>query len=64
MDLPKGGMIGKTATTFRRLRKMNIPLYAANAGYFIVLSIFPMLVLIISILRYTDLDALDLLDLI
>ena len=64
MDLSKGGIIGKTAATLRQLRHMNIPLYAANAGYFIVLSIFPMLVLIISILRYTDLDALDLLDLI
>lgn len=64
MDFSRGGLIGKAAAAFQRLRRMNIPLYAANAGYFIVLSVFPMLVLIISALRYTDLDATDLLSLL
>lgn len=64
MEFPKGGLIGKISAFAAQLRKMNIPLYAANAGYFIVLSIFPMLVLIISTLRYTDLDATDLLNLL
>lgn len=36
---------------------MNIRLYAANAGFFVVLSVFPMLVLLLSLLRYTGLDA-------
>jgi len=61
MELPKGGMIGKTIAHIRRIQKMGIPGHAANAGYFIVVSVFPALVLILSILRYTDLDAGDLL---
>ena len=60
MELPKGGIIGKTAAHFRQIQKMNIPGHAANAGYFIMVSIFPALVLLLSILRYTDLDAEDL----
>ncbi len=48
----------------RRIRDMRISEHAANAGYFMVLSVFPALVLILSILRYTSLDARDLLDLL
>ena len=43
---------------------MRISEHAANAGYFMVLSVFPALVLILSILRYTSLDARDLLNLL
>lgn len=64
MELPKGGFIGKGAGLANRLQRMNIPDHAANAGYFIILSMFPLLVLIMSILRYTSLDAQDLMDLI
>lgn len=64
MEIPKGGLIGKSVAYLRRLQEMGIPGHAANAGYFIVLSVFPMLVLVLSILRYTDLDAGDLLDLL
>lgn len=60
MELPKGGLIGKVAALVRRLQEMRIPSHAANAGYFIVLSVFPALVLLLSILRYTPLDARDL----
>jgi len=48
---------------FQKLRRwltalagLNIPLYAANAGFFLVLSLFPALVLVLSLLRYTGLD--------
>lgn len=64
MDIPQGGLIGKAAGVIRRVQKMNIPSHAANAGYFIVVAVFPMLVLVLSILRYTDLDAADLMELI
>lgn len=64
MELPKGGLIGKTMTVVRRVQKMNIPIHAADAGYFIVLAVFPALVLILSVLRYTQLDAQDLMDLV
>ncbi|MBQ7817503.1 MAG: YihY/virulence factor BrkB family protein [Oscillospiraceae bacterium] len=60
MELPKGGIIGKTVAHVQKIQKMGIPGHAANAGYFIIVSIFPALVLILSILRYTDLDASDL----
>ena len=61
MEFPKGGLIGRVWHYARRVQKMNIGLHAANAGYFIVLSIFPALVLLLGLLRYTDLDAGDLL---
>jgi len=64
MGFPKGGLIGKTVSIVRRVQAMGIPGHAANAGYFIVLSVFPALVLVLSLLRYTPLDAGDLLDLL
>lgn len=54
----------KILDIFRYLSAMNIGLYAANAGYFLVLSIFPMLVLVISILRYTPFDVHNLISLL
>lgn len=60
-EYPKGGLIGKMLALWEQLRKMQIPTHAANAGYFIVLSVFPALVLLLSLLRYTSLDAVDLL---
>ena len=64
MDIPKGGAIGKLAALARRVQRMRIPGHAANAGYFIVVSVFPGLVLLLSILRYTRLDAGDLMQLL
>lgn len=64
MDIPQGGLIGRAAAAIRRVQKMNIPSHAANAGYFIVMAVFPMLVLILGVLRYTNMDAADLLELI
>ena len=64
MDIPKGGAIGKIVALARRVQRMRIPGHAANAGYFIVVSVFPGLVLLLSILRYTQLDAGDLMQLL
>lgn len=64
MEMPKGGLLGKGWELFRKIQAMQIGLHAANAGYFMVLSVFPMLVLVLSVLRYTRLDAGDLLNLI
>ncbi len=41
---------------------MQIPVYAANACYFLVLMIFPALLLILASLRYTSLSANDLIE--
>lgn len=35
------------------LARQKVSLYAANAGYFLVLSVFPMLVVLLAMLRYT-----------
>lgn len=64
MKEQKGGLIGKAMALITRVAEMDIPTSAANAGYFIVLSIFPALVLLLSLLRYTWLDAGDLLALL
>lgn len=44
--------------------ELNIPVYAANAGYFIILAIFPALILLMSLLRYTGLDPEYLLEIL
>lgn len=44
------------------LARMKIPMLAANTGYFIVLSVFPALLLLLSGLRYTGLSVDDLLE--
>lgn len=55
-EFPKGGLIGKTAHTIRGILALNIPLYAAGASFYVILSVFPALVLLLSLLRYTDLS--------
>ena len=42
------------------LLDMEIPVYAANACYFLAISIFPALLLVLASLRYTALSATDL----
>jgi len=64
MDFTGGGILGRTMALVRRVQQMEIPIHAANAGYFMVMSVFPGLVLILSILRYTELDAQDLMRLL
>lgn len=55
-EFPKGGLIGKTVHLWRRLRQLRIPLYAANASFFIVLAFFPGLLFLLGLLRYTPLE--------
>lgn len=61
-EYPKGGLIGRTVHLYRHVRSLDIPLHAANAGFFIVLSIFPALVLVLSLLRYTGLQVVSLVE--
>lgn len=53
---PKGGAVGKAVHLVQRISGLNVPLYAANAGFFMVLAVFPALVLILGLLRYTHLE--------
>lgn len=55
-DFPKGGLIGKTVHLWRWLKELRIPLYAANASFFIILALFPALLLLLGLLRYTPLE--------
>ena len=62
MEFPAGGLIGRVRRLGKRLGRMNISQNAADASYFLVLALFPALVLALGILRYTTLDAQDLMD--
>lgn len=55
-EFPKGGIIGKAVHAAGEIKQMRIPLYAANACYFIVLAVFPALMLLMGLLRYTPLE--------
>ena len=61
---PEGGLIGKLVGIARRIAALHIPMHAANACYFIILSVFPALVLLVGILRYTPLDVIDLVQML
>ena len=63
-DCPRGGIIARAARTIRAVAALKIPLHAANAGFFIVLSVFPALLLMLSLLRYTHLEVSDLLEML
>lgn len=63
-EYPKGGLIGRTVHLWRHVRGLDVPLYAANAGFFIALSVFPALVLTLSLLRYTGLQVSSLVELL
>lgn len=62
-DYPKGGLIGKIVHAIISIRQMHVPLHAANAGYFIVLAVFPALLLVLNILRFTGLEVKSLVEL-
>ena len=53
---PQGGIIGKTVHLWRRISRLHVPLYAANASFFMVLAAFPALLLLLGLLRYTPLE--------
>lgn len=55
-EFPKGGLIGKAVRLVQAVADMRIPVYASHACYFIVLSLFPSLVLLMSLVRYTGIE--------
>ncbi len=48
----------------RRIGLLEVHIYAAYASYFLILSVFPAMMLLISILQYTPLTAADLQELL
>jgi len=55
-EFPQGGLIGKTVHLWRRVSGLRVSLYAANASFFMVLAVFPGLLLLLGLLRYTPLE--------
>ena len=55
-EFPRGGIIGKTVHLWRRFSGLRVNLYAANASFFMVLAVFPGLLLLLGLLRYTPLE--------
>lgn len=55
-EFPQGGLIGKSVHLWRRISGLRVPLYAANASFFMVLAVFPGLLLLLGLLRYTPLE--------
>ena len=54
------GAVRAVGRFLRRVRLLEVRIYSAYASYFIVLSVFPAMMLLISILQYTPLSAADL----
>ena len=54
----------KCHLALRRIKDMEIPTHASHACYFIVLAAFPALLLMVGLLRYTALEAADLMALL
>ena len=61
-EFPDGSWGAKAVKLWRYAVRLRIPVYAAHTGYFIMLSLFPMLVLLLGLLRYTGLAADTLTD--
>lgn len=55
-EFPKGGIIGKTVHLWRGISGLRVSLYAANASFFLILAVFPGLLLLLGLLRYTPLE--------
>lgn len=60
--LPKGGLIGRTVEGYLWIREKQISLHAAYAGYFIILAVFPALLMLLSLLRFAGLQVEILVD--
>lgn len=63
-QLPKGGIVARLRRAGQELRQLRIGVHAANTSYFLILSVFPTLVLLLSLLRYTRFTEVDLVALL
>ena len=63
-EFPKGGVIGKVMSAGQMIARMNIPFRAAYAAYFMIMAMFPALLLVLSSIRLTGLTVEDLMDLV
>lgn len=57
-------LYNKIMSILGRIAALNVPLYASQASFFLALAVFPSLVLLMGLLRYTSLDVADLTELL
>lgn len=62
-EIPKGGFIGKIYHAISWAASFRVEMYAAHASYFIIIALFPTLVVLLAMLRYTGLEVSSLLNL-
>ncbi len=55
-EFPTGGLIGKIWHMAKRVSDLQIGIHASSAGFFLALSVFPGLLLLLGLLRYTTLN--------
>lgn len=55
-EFPAGGLIGRLQRLIRAVSALQISVHASSASYFLALSVFPALLLLLSLLRYTPLE--------
>lgn len=55
--IPETGVVGWIVRFVRQVKEAKISLYSANACYFIILAVFPTLLLLLGVLQYTPLEA-------
>lgn len=61
-EFPKGGLIGKAVHGFQAYTQLNISIYSAYVCYFLILSIFPLLLVLLGFIRYTPLQVEHLIE--
>lgn len=54
----------KCITVLGKIAALHVPLYASQASFFLALAVFPSLVLLMGLLRYTGLDVADLTEML
>lgn len=64
MELPQSSWGRRYRQTWQNICRMQIPLHAAYASYYLVLAMFPALLLMLCVLRYTSLTVTDLVALL
>ena len=64
LNLPEKGWMGKAVQLWRHTSALRISVHAAHACYFMVLAVFPTLVLMLGLLRYSGLQVQTLMALV
>lgn len=55
-EFPRGGLIGRVWHLAKKVSDLQIGVHASSAGFFLALSAFPGLLLLLGLLRYTTLE--------